>query len=364
MSDINQLDAHQRPPDQMRSLFKKHQKSRAEDLDLDAEIIDMSRSIDELHAQLKSAPDLCIGNRDDAFRDFLVDSWKKGSGEGATPFRAYEVQSLPGSLFCLESSYPLLIHVGLYVLPGLLYPKIQLALLDRLLHRDLSDPKHRTNVHLHHHVSYPVFSSPVTPPRSFFNQEKSIQFPPKQPAVHKPITTAEFLEKKLRWMTLGGQYDWTAKRYPAEIPPPFPADIKQLLKALFPDMEAQAAIINFYTPGDTLSIHRDVSEYCDKGLVSISIGCDGLFIVGNQDGSETATIRLRSGDALYMTGSSRYAWHGVPKILSDTCPDWLAQWPTGDISRKACSDWQGWMQNKRINLNVRQMADVETFNHC
>jgi DNA alkylation damage repair protein AlkB len=268
-------------------------------------------------------------------------------------------------LIYLESILPFLIHVGLYVLPSLLSPKIQLALLDRLLHRDLSNPRHQTNVHLHHDVPYPLASSPVPMPfGSLFSQEKSIQFPPKDPALHKPITTAEFLEKKLRWMTLGGQYDWTAKRYPVEIPPPFPADIKQLLKGLFPDMEAQAAIVNFYTPGDTLSIHRDVSEHCNNGLVSISIGCDGLFIVGNQDGSEIATIRLRSGDALYMTGPSRYAWHGVPKILPDTCPNWLAEWPTINSSGTAYGDWQGWMHNKRINLNVRQMADTESSDHC
>jgi DNA alkylation damage repair protein AlkB len=197
------------------------------------------------------------------------------------------------------------------------------------------------------------------PFQSFFNQKKAVTFPPKDPTVHKPITTAAFLEKKLRWMTLGGQYDWTAKRYPAEAPPPFPADIKQLLKRLFPDMEAQAAIVNFYSPGDTLSIHRDVSEYCSNGLVSISVGCDGLFIVGNQDGTETATIRLSSGDAIYMTGPSRYAWHGVPKIFPDTCPNWLAEWPAVDGSGPACSDWQGWMRNKRININVRQMADLQ-----
>ena len=104
MSHINQLDAHQRPPDQMRSLFKKHQKSKAEDLHLNVEIIDVGRRIDDLHAQLQSAPELCIGNRDGAFRDFLSDSWNEGSEERAASFRAFEVQSLPGLLICLESS--------------------------------------------------------------------------------------------------------------------------------------------------------------------------------------------------------------------------------------------------------------------
>jgi hypothetical protein len=104
MSYISQLDAHQKPPDQMRSLFKKYQKCKAQDLHLDAEIIDMTRRIDELQYQLQSAPDLCIGNRDDAFREFLSDSLNESSEEKAASVRAFEVTSLPGSLICLESS--------------------------------------------------------------------------------------------------------------------------------------------------------------------------------------------------------------------------------------------------------------------
>jgi DNA alkylation damage repair protein AlkB len=247
-------------------------------------------------------------------------------------------------------------HPGLYIFPSLLSPEVQLDLLCRLLHRDLSNPEHQTNVHLHHDISYPPISSPMSL-RSFFCQDKAFTISPKDSATHKAITITEFLEKKLRWMTLGGQYNWTAKSYPSESPPPFPADIKQLLERLFPDMDPQAAIVNFYSPGDTLSIHRDVSEYCDRGLVSISIGCDGLFIVGNQDGTEAAAVRLRSGDAAYMTGSSRYAWHGVPKIIAGTCPGWLANWPAINKDTQY-SEWRGWMYKKRINVNVRQMTET------
>lgn len=65
-------------------------------------------------------------------------------------------------------------------------------------------------------------------------------------------------------------------------------------------------------------------------------------------------LRLRSGDAIYMSEDARYAWHGVPKVLKGTCPDYLADWPAGDGQY---DDWRGWMKNKRINLNVRQMRD-------
>lgn len=87
----------------------------------------------------------------------------------------------------------------------------------------------------------------------------------------------QVMERRLRWVTLGGQYDWTSRVYPGEAPPSFPEDVASLLETLFPETQAQAAIVNFYTPGDTMMMHRDVSEETDKGLVSISMGCDALF---------------------------------------------------------------------------------------
>jgi DNA alkylation damage repair protein AlkB len=185
---------------------------------------------------------------------------------------------------------------------------------------------------------------------------KSAKLAAKDPSVHRDLTMADVLDKKLRWITLGGQYDWTAKRYPLERPPPFPADIGRLLRQLFSDIEPQAAILNLYTPGDTLSVHRDVSEECDQALVSISIGCDAIFIIGNEDGSRVAGLRLRSGDAICLTGPSRFAWHAVPKVLPNTCPSWLQDWPASGAETSLFETWRGWMANKRVNLNVRQMT--------
>lgn len=223
-------------------------------------------------------------------------------------------------------------------------------LIDRLLHRDLIDSRHKTNVHLHHDVKYPQDS------KSFFSMSPTSDFAfPGLEEDRTSLPLKSFLEKKLRWITLGGQYDWTAKRYPEERPPPFPPDIANLVQGLFPDMRAEAAIVNFYSPGDTLSLHRDVSEECDRPLVSISLGCDAIFMAAVDDGTsglKTAMVRLRSGDAVYMSGSSRYAWHGVPQVIAGTCPEWLKSWPGAEYK-----DWEGWMANKRINLNVRQMYE-------
>src|SRR6185312_10584851 len=68
-------------------------------------------------------------------------------------------------------------------------------------------------------------------------------------------------------------------------------------------------------------------------------------------------LRIRSGDAIYMTEEARYAWHGVPKVLKDTCPDFLADWPAEGVEGaddEKFGEWRGWMRNKRVNLNVRQ----------
>ena len=160
--------------------------------------------------------------------------------------------------------------------------------------------------------------------------------------------------------------------YPTEPPPAFPTDIADLLAGIFRDTKAQAAIVNLYSPGDTLSVHRDVSEDCDQGLVSMSLGCDGVFIIGmsvtEDDGQSTVkhvVLRLRSGDAVYMSGPSRFAWHGVPQIIGGTCPEWLRPWPAKIVTRgnttmddsEGYSLWRNWMETKRINLNVRQMTD-------
>ena len=131
-------------------------------------------------------------------------------------------------------------------------------------------------------------------------------------------------------------------------------------------MRSDAAIVNVYSPGDVLGVHRDVSEESDVGLVSISLGCEAIFVVGlddlpendadgagndyanaqinqidtdataatqtdrkgqNRGVSGVVALRLRSGDVVIMSGASRWAWHGVPAVLPGTCPPELADWP-------------------------------------
>lgn len=361
------LDAHEKPPLELRTIYKKYQKCPISSLKDDTQVVDFQRGLSE-------AQDVAFLRRPwhsnvklkEIFDTFIPSSYtSEGEKCGSLPIKTvFESLHLPGSQsFQWLTVKHILMYTGLVIVPDAIPIEVQQGLLDRCFHRDLANPLHLTNVDLHYHVPRPV--SRV----SYFsgNPNTSSLIQPIDPAVHKPITTTQFLNKKLRWMTLGGQYDWTRKVYPDEIPPHFPHDTAELLKSLFPDTTAEAAIINLYSSGDTLSLHRDVSEECDRGLISLSIGCDCLFLVGLGDSLDRdrilhLTLRLRSGDIVYMTGQSRFAWHSVPLIIPNTCPEPLRTWPasgmdnfTHDYAGSEFNHWAGWMASKRVNLNVRQM---------
>ncbi|KAL1297820.1 hypothetical protein AAFC00_006349 [Neodothiora populina] len=343
-----ELDAHARPPEAIRLRYKNYQKMPRHAIDVSTDIFDAEQQ-----------------------------SWA-GCGISRTPlpqsihqvFERFSQDPLP---HYDEKKSPLAYEhpkvPGLIIIPSLLPPSTQLSLLHKLLHRDLSTPSHKTNLHLHYNVAYPSSGQEGQSPSFFTDSALSLVHTPKDPTLHKPLSMKSCLNRKLRWVTLGGQYDWTEKVYPSSPPPAFPEDVGNLIEGLFPSMKAQAAIVNLYTPGDTLSLHRDVSEMCDRDLVSISLGCDGLFVAGlgsDEHGDETNSLvmRLRSGDAVVMSGLARYAWHGVPQILGDTCPEWMKEWPARSETDKEGGEegatyelWKGWMARKRINLNVRQMWD-------
>lgn len=268
----------------------------------------------------------------------------------------------------LSYSPPDSTHTGLHILPSLLPPPIQTRLLSHLLHTDLAQPSHLTNLHTHYTLHYPQ-----PPTTSFFTLPPTSPSPiatPLSPTLHRPLPITPLLSSKLRWITLGGQYNWTLKSYPATpLPPPFPPAVAALLAPLFPHTRADAAIVNLYSPRDTLSLHRDVAERSARGLVGVSLGCDGVFVVGGGGGGggggeegdgegEVLALRLRSGSAVYMSGAARFAWHGVPQIVAGTCPEYLAEWPAGSgEGGDEYEAWRGWMRGKRVNLNVRQMWD-------
>ncbi|KAI2617747.1 alkylated DNA repair protein AlkB [Hypoxylon sp. NC1633] len=346
--NLTTLDAHEQPDDGLKAIWKSYSRTDYTDF--------MSHpDVDEINSSGGKNEFKLAGHIPS---DRLVNSFKGLEGVDWD-----DTRTLQDAPFYFHPLLP-----GLLIFPSLIPQSTQKALLYRMVHRDFSNPTHKTNLHLHYNLPYRnQGDEDDIDSRSFFSYspESTTRFVPKDSTVHKPLSIKQVLERRLSWVTLGGQYDWTNREYPDHAPPNFPHDIAHFLQTLFPETLAQAAIVNFYTPGDTMMMHRDVSEETDKGLVSLSFGCDALFMIApngygkqadsNGDGESRKPyllLRLRSGDAIYMTQESRYAWHGVPKVLKGTCPDFLADWPAEDGKFE---EWRGWMRNKRINLNVRQM---------
>lgn len=272
-------------------------------------------------------------------------------------------------------------------------------MLDAVLHRDLSNPLHKTNIHQDYAIPYPPHSTSSEQNEqpqneSFFTyppHSKHQVFTPINPLSSlKPLNTTQFLHKKLRWLTLGSQYDWTTRSYPSSSPTPFPEDIKELVEGLFGEkggLKAESGVVLLYGQKDYMPVHRDVSEECQRGLASFTVGCDGLFIISREietevehdgavgrdgdverreevedsedDGREMqmCVLRVKSGDCVWMGGETRWCWHAMPKIMGGTCPEWLADWPLGPNGegRKEFEKWKGFMKGKRLNISCRQV---------
>lgn len=230
---------------------------------------------------------------------------------------------------------------GLRILPNYLTPDSQIQLIKETLSEFLKNPEHLTNLDAHYKLARPLnlFHSSFSPSPSRCKNERS----------------TFLVRDKLRWVTLGGQYNWTTKKYPSfEIGSPgCPTFPDSLTKTISSDLgiEAQAAIVNYYKEGDILSPHRDVAEMCQQDLLSISLGCDCIFYISRERyDSIPLPILLRSGDVIIMGGESRIAVHGVGRVFASSAPGFLC-----NIKDFGDGKYYDWMLNHRININVRQM---------
>lgn len=188
------------------------------------------------------------------------------------------------------------------------------------MHRDLAHPEHKMNLQADYDVPYPPKPDCKDPGRfgtSFFARERAAQqdlLVPKDAEKHKQLNNEQFLHTKLRWLTLGEQYDWPTRSY-AKHATPFPEDLASLVTGLFPHIRPESGVVLIYGAKDFMPVHRDVSEQCQRALASFSVGCDGLFIMarGEDDGEgdqapRTVAIRVKSGDVVHLTGQARWAW--------------------------------------------------------
>ena len=66
-----------------------------------------------------------------------------------------------------------------------------------------------------------------------------------------------------------------------------------------------------------MGMHQDKDERSVQPVVSLSIGDTAVFRFGNTESRNRpySDLELRSGDLFVFGGPSRFAYHGVPKVI-------------------------------------------------
>ena len=95
----------------------------------------------------------------------------------------------------------------------------------------------------------------------------------------------------------------------------------------------RTGLVNWYDPGARMGMHQDKDEVAADPVVSLSVGDSGVFRFGNTAGrgKPYTDVVLASGDAVVFGRESRFAYHGVPRILPGTA-DPATGVPSGRIN--------------------------------
>jgi alkylated DNA repair protein (DNA oxidative demethylase) len=95
-----------------------------------------------------------------------------------------------------------------------------------------------------------------------------------------------------------------------------PERVKQF--ALKHGVRPDTMLINRYVPGvGRLGLHQDRDEESKAPIISISIGCTGIFVTTKSYNGPQTKHALRNGDVFIFGGEDRMIWHGVDSILKD-----------------------------------------------
>ncbi|KAF5959586.1 hypothetical protein HYC85_000795, partial [Camellia sinensis] len=121
---------------------------------------------------------------------------------------------------------------------------------------------------------------------------------------------ASGLLRKLWWSTLGLQFDWSKRNYNVsllhnKIPDALCQLAKKMAAPAMPggeEFHPEAAIVNYFGLGDTLGGHLDDMEAdWTKPIVSISLGCKAVFLLGGKSRQDpSVAMFLRGGDIVLM----------------------------------------------------------------
>ncbi|KAK9063531.1 hypothetical protein SSX86_017401 [Deinandra increscens subsp. villosa] len=176
--------------------------------------------------------------------------------------------------------------------------------------------------------------------------------------------SASVLLRKLRWSTLGLQFDWSKRCYNVSLPHnKIPDALCELAKkmaapamAVGEEFQPEAAIVNYFSSGDMLGGHLDDMEAdWSKPIVSMSLGCKAIFLLGGKSrNDEPLAMFLRSGDVVLMAGEARERFHGVPRIFTD-----IENADIGSLEKKLSDEddicYLEYIKTSRININIRQV---------
>ncbi|CAB3406071.1 unnamed protein product [Caenorhabditis bovis] len=158
--------------------------------------------------------------------------------------------------------------------------------------------------------------------------------------------------KSLRWTTLGVEYDWATKEYPAE-GRPIPEELRLFGQIIsrslnLGEMQPDATIVNYYPPKAYLSPHVDRSERSDAPLISLSLGQTAVYLSGGNSLTEPPIpLWLRNGDLLVLHGAQRLVYHAIPCIgvkSQATVFD--------DVADGLVRDY---LNTSRVNITIRQV---------
>ena len=154
-------------------------------------------------------------------------------------------------------------------------------------------------------------------------------FQPAMPRTGKPFSVRMSNCGPLGWLSDRSQ----GYRYQAAHPdtgttwPPMP----DLLLALWRNLTGypappEACLINYYAGTAKMGAHVDRDE-ADRAapVLSVSLGDSAVFHVGGVKRTDPKTrLTLKSGDVLILEGASRFAYHGIDRVLAGTS-DLLAE---------------------------------------
>lgn len=171
--------------------------------------------------------------------------------------------------------------------------------------------------------------------------------------------------KSLRWACLGYHYDWTSRMYKQDLKSPFPKELADLCNQLANfvglELNAEAGIVNYYPEGACMGGHIDDAEHTmEEPIVSISIGCPAIFLIGGTTKDVLPTpILIRSGDVVIMSGDSRKVYHGVASVIShEDLAEYTGAAQSETVTWASVGDdvIKKYLEHARINMNVRRVV--------